>query len=194
MKLGILGGTFDPIHQGHLRLAIAAQKEFSLKKVIFIPAFLPPHKETRENLTPADLRYRMVLAAIAPFPQFEISDCEIRRAGVSYTIDTVRGIRHKYPQEELYFIVGLDTLREFSTWRDAEEIQRELRFLVARRKGSSEAIDALPEAQWISMPECPISSSEIRLQIQNGNLPRRDLPEAVADFIENNRLYRKCHD
>ena len=107
--LGILGGTFDPIHIGHLRIAEAVYERIALEQIIFIPAFVPPHK-VGQDYAPAEHRYAMTELAVKPYPHFIVSDMELRRSGVSYTIDTLRELRQIYPDKELYFIIGADSV------------------------------------------------------------------------------------
>ena len=211
MKIGILGGTFDRIHEGHLTLARAAREQFSLGKILFIPAFIPPHKAARRDLTPAPYRYRMVELAIKGEPAFEISDVELNRPDVSYTVDTLRALKMKYPQAGLFLIVGSDTLAEIPHWREPEEIARLATILVARRfsphpvplplRGRGEAARRASLARgrgegtdvhWIEMPGCPISSSAIREAIRQGRpLEKGVLPQDVEDYIRKMKLYEK---
>ena len=190
MKIGILGGTFDPIHQGHIALAYAAKKEYGLDKVLFVPALIPPHKTARRDLTPAPYRYRMVEIALRPHLNFEVSDIEFSRAEVSYTVDTLKALKKKYPQDEFFLILGADSLAEISHWREADQIQKLARLLVAPRT-HFEAKNASPNVSWIPMPECPISSSEIRSQIAQGQFKdKASLPEGVENYIHRMKLYQ----
>ena len=193
MNLGFFGGTFDPIHEGHLVLAREARKQFKLQKVLFIPAFIPPHKTSRRDLTPAPYRYRMVELALRDEPCFEISDVELSRPDVSYTVDTLRALKKKYPEGQLFFIMGSDTLAEIPFWREPEEIRKRVLFLVAERKGALPPPPwASSEVRWIRMPEIPIASSEIRKQIREGKTLGPDvLPPAVEQYISRMKLYRK---
>ena len=194
MKIGILGGTFDPIHQGHLVLARTAKKQFQLDKILFVPAFIPPHKTSRRDLTPAPYRYRMVELAIRKEPDFEISHAELDRPDISYTVDTLRALQKKYPGAELFLILGVDALKQFPGWHEPEEIRRLAVFLVAPRdsgeKRSPEKGSLLErDVKWIDMPICPLSSSKIRQEIREGKAVGDALPEGVEAYIRRMKLY-----
>ncbi len=191
MKLGIFGGTFDPIHAGHITLARHAQNQFHLDKILFIPAFIPPHKAANRMLTPAPYRYRMVEIAIAGNPYFEISSAELNRAELSYTVDTLRKLKEEHPLANLFLIVGEDSLSDFSTWRDPAEIKKMAGLLVAPREGSAHKFAADQTVQWIHMPVCPFSSSMIRKRIQEGSPVGDMLPPGVEDYIQTMHLYGK---
>ncbi len=191
MKIGILGGTFDPIHEGHLAIARAAKNQFHLDKVFFVPAFLPPHKTARRDLTPAPYRYRMVEMAIRNEPSFEISDAELNRPDISYTVDTLKAFKEKYPAAELYFIVGSDTMPEIPKWYQPDEINRLVKFLMAPREGVDQNA-ALPypkNTQWIKMTEVPASSSRIREMLKQGRPVGPVLPEGVESYLKRMNLY-----
>ncbi len=191
MKLGILGGTFDPIHNGHLELGKRAKEQFGLDQILFIPAFIPPHKASRHDLTPAPYRYRMVELAIGGHPGFEISPMELNRPDISYTVDTLRLLKEKHPGVELYLILGEDSVAEISSWQEPEEIFKLARLLVAHRKGPCPAAAAQPEIIWIDMPVCAYSSSEIRRLIREGKPATSMLPQGVEDYIHQMKLYQK---
>jgi nicotinate-nucleotide adenylyltransferase len=198
-KLGIMGGTFDPIHYGHLVAAEMARSEFNLNKVLFIPTGTPPHKN-RGDISAADLRYEMVESAIKDNPAFICSDIEIRRQGPSYTVDTMRVLNRAWPEHELYFITGTDALREIFSWHEAEEILNLIQFIGASRPGF-DASDFLlhvqeehPEIQGkihhLEVPALAISSTDIRHRVKHGQPIRYLLPESVRLFIEKSNLYR----
>ena len=190
-KIGIFGGTFDPIHRGHLDLARHALKQFRLTKVLFVPALIPPHKSARRDMTPAPYRYRMVETAVREEPQFEVSDIEFSRPEISYTVDTLRTLKKFYPSSELYLILGADSLAEIPKWREADEIVKLARLLVARRPGVTVVLPPY-SVQWIDMSECSLSSSEIRQAISRGDLlPDEIVPQDVQDYIQKMQLYRK---
>jgi nicotinate-nucleotide adenylyltransferase len=191
MKIGILGGTFDPIHEGHLAIARAAKKQFQLDKVFFIPALAPPHKVGRRDLTPAAHRYRMVELAIRNEPAFEISDIEFNRPDLSYTVETLRMLKSKHPNNEWFLILGADSLAELHKWRESDEIKTLATILVAARPGTKKDHYG-HEVNWVSMPEQPISSSEIRKHISEGTpIPQGALPEAVEGYIKKMHLYKE---
>ena len=135
MSIGVLGGTFNPIHFGHLRVAEEVREEFNLRKIIFVPSAQPPHKSP-ENIIPSNHRKEMVEIAIEGNRFFEISEIEINRKGNSYTIDTIYDFKKKY-NEDIFLISGVDTFREFSTWRSVEELVKSCHFIVASRPGGS---------------------------------------------------------
>ena len=191
MKIGIFGGTFDPVHQGHLQLAQNARSQFSLDKVIFVPAFQPPHKQTLPSLTSAADRYEMTRLAIAGQPFFEISDCELKRKGVSYTVDTLVEFESQYPGATFFLILGKDAFEGVAYWHRADELKKKVRFLVAQRENLEVPASGGVPAEWIQMPLCPISASGIRTAIKQGKLVDDDLPPKVLEYIQTNALYRK---
>lgn len=197
-RLGIMGGTFDPIHYGHLVAAEMARAEFSLNKVLFIPSGTPPHKD-RSDITAAGLRFEMVERAIQDNPAFEISALELRRKGPSYTVDTLRVLRRTWPEHEFYFITGSDALRQIFSWREVEEILMMTKFIGAARPGF-DASDFLlqvqkerPETQerihYIEVPALAISSTDIRARVKRGQPIRYLLPEPVRLYIQQHGLY-----
>lgn len=197
-RLGVMGGTFDPIHYGHLVAAEMARSEFQLSNVLFIPSGKPPHK-SRTDITTGELRYAMVERAIADNPEFTCSAMEIERQGPSYTIETLRILDKTWPEHELYFITGTDALREIFSWREAEEILSLTHFIGAARPGF-EARDFLAKVQkehpeildrihYLEVPALAISSTDIRLRVRQGKPVRYLLPEAVRLFIEQTNLY-----
>ena len=173
-------------------MAHAALRQFGLDKVLFIPAFIPPHKKEKRDMTPAPYRYRMVEAAIADQPAFEISDMEFLRPEISYTVETLQDLKKKYPEDELFLILGSDSLIELPKWRDPDEISRLAKILVARRPGSASSNPESFEVQWIEMPECPLSSSEIREKLRRSeNLGENILPAGVLEYVRKTKLYQE---
>ena len=197
-RLGIMGGTFDPIHYGHLVAAEMARGEFNLSKVLFIPSGTPPHK-IRRDVSAANLRYEMVELAIKDNPEFDLSALEIERKGLSYTVETIRILRRTWPEHELYFITGTDALLEIFSWREAEEILTMIQFIGAARPGF-DASDFLlkvqhehPETQgrihYLEVPALAISSTDIRSRVRHGQPIRYLLPEPVRLFLQKHGLY-----
>ncbi|MDP4127536.1 MAG: nicotinate-nucleotide adenylyltransferase [Bacillota bacterium] len=197
-RLGIMGGTFDPIHYGHLVAAEMARGEFQLDKVLFIPTGNPPHKD-RKDILPGELRYKMVERAVQDNPAFDISALEIERKGPSYTVETLRILRRTWPEHELYFITGTDALREIFSWREYEEILTLIQFIGAARPGF-EAGEFLLKVQQehpeiegrihhLEVPALAISSTDIRSRVRNGQPIRYLLPDPVRVFIEQHGLY-----
>ncbi len=188
MRIGILGGTFDPPHVGHL---IAAQDTFdalSLDKLLFIPARVPPHKQ-HETVSPADVRLRMVSAAIDGDERFEASDVELRRTGPSYTIDTLRELKERFPADALFLLVGVDQVREFATWREPEEVLRCAQLVMLTRGGIEEAPQGDIVHATVPVTRIDISSTLVRQRARAGLPIRYLVPEAVEKMIVTERLY-----
>ncbi len=187
MKIGILGGTFNPIHIGHLILADEVREKLSLDKVIFVPTYIPPHKQNSE-VAAADERLRMVKAAIKGNKFFKTSDIEIKRKGPSYTVDTMEALNKKFPGEELYFITGSDLLKYLDEWKDFQELLRLVKFVVATRPGYPlEKITSY--VQRISIRAVDVSAFEIRQCIKESKSFRYLVPEAVFEYINKKKLY-----
>ena len=190
MKVGIFGGTFDPIHNGHLITAVAVKELRNLDKIIFIPSFIAPHKIDR-LCSSHEHRIEMLKKAIIGIPYFDYSDFEIKKEGVSYTIDTLKFLQNKYDDIEL--IIGYDNLLEFSTWKDPDEILKMIKLVVLKRKVQNEPIvkDKFYYAsEIIETPTIEISSTAIRERVGN-NLPINFLvPDAVMEYINYFNLYK----
>lgn len=202
-RIGVMGGTFDPIHQGHLVTAEEAWKQFGLDLVLFVPSGHPPHKEERESLDP-EYRYLMTVIATATNPHFSVSRMEVDREGPSYTIDTVKEIHRVYGRNTaVFFITGADAILEILTWRKPEELLHECTFIAATRPGYDlkKLEESLPEAEkerhetdprvrTMEVPALAISSTDIRLRVKTGRPIRYLVPEGVAEFIKKNGFYR----
>ncbi len=186
MRLALYGGTFDPIHNGHLLLARDALESLKLDRIIFIPAALSPHK-LATNPAPAQLRLQMLAAAIADEPGFALDDCELARPGPSYAIDTVERIRALYRDATLFYLIGADNVRELHTWRRIEDLRRLTEFVVFGR-----STDGLQEgADFPVLPRrIDISASEIRQRVAQGASIRYLVPEAVRSLIATHHLYQ----
>lgn len=197
-KIGIMGGTFDPIHIGHLILAQSAFEQLNLDKVIFIPAGRPPHKQDRSGASNED-RAEMVRLAIHEDPHFERSLIEMESQELSYTYATLKKISELHPQDELYFIIGQDSLENFSTWYKPEEIVKYAHIVAADRPDCDQSkMEALLEKNrqqyhadfiGISCPDIQISSSELREKIANGGCFRYFTPESVYEYIIEHQIY-----
>jgi nicotinate-nucleotide adenylyltransferase len=200
-KLGILGGSFNPIHLGHLILAETAREALSLERVIFIPAKLPPHKRGAPLADGAD-RLAMVRLAVAGNPAFSVSDIELRRPGVSYTVDTVRALREKLGAGvQIYFLIGMDTVGELAAWHEIARLSRLCRLVPMSRPGQAKPEAAALERavgrrparailrRALPMPLIGISSSEIRRRVAGGRTIRYLIPDRVAAYIRRRRLY-----
>lgn len=190
MKIGIFGGTFDPIHLGHLALARHAQVQFSLDKVLFIPTYQTPHKPTSSLITSAKHRYAMAALAIEKEPLFEICDCELKRQGISYTFETLEQLHQQYPRASFFLILGEDSLDGIDDWYQAEQIKQRVTCLVARRKGCDGHVSLGFKVEWIHMPLYPISASKIREAIRQGRPVEQHLSGKIYQYIQRHRLYR----
>jgi len=198
-RLGIYGGSFDPVHTGHLVIAEMACQECKLDKVLFIPAGSPPHK-TNRKLAPPEERYDMVRLAIEGNPFFEASTIEIRREGRSFTIDTLKSLREIYSSDwEFWLIIGMDSLMEIRAWRDSFQIMQMCKLAVYPRSGylidrcykEAESLkrETGVEIVFISGPIIEISSSDIRKRIEAGKSIRYLVPESVHNYIQEHSLY-----
>lgn len=188
MRIGILGGTFNPIHIGHLILAEEVREKIKLDKIIFVPAYLPPHKDN-SNIAPADHRYKMIKLAIKSSRYLKASDIEIKRNGRSYTIDTLREFKNIYPNDELYFIIGSDLLKYLEEWKDLNEIIKMVKFIVATRPGY--ALEKIPSyISTIPIRAVDISGFEIRQAIKENRSFRYLMPESVFNYISKKGLYK----
>ncbi len=200
-RIGILGGTFDPPHLGHLLIAETARVALDLETVMFLPAG-EPWLKSGQRITPAEHRLRMVQLAVADNPNFCVSDCEIRRGGATYTVDTLRELRCGFPSEtELYFIVGSDVLDQFHQWKEPEAILALCRLVVIERPGGPEEgiaalrgtfSDALDAGAVVSVagPRVDFSASELRRVLAASQSTRYQIPDTVAKYIAEHDLYR----
>jgi nicotinate-nucleotide adenylyltransferase len=185
-RIGIFGGTFDPPHLAHLIIAEQAREQLRLDKVIFIPARIPPHK-IRRKTTSAEDRMWMTELAVAGNPFFSVSDIEVSRQGVSYTIDTLKSLKSIYPKSKFYLLLGSDNYTAFHTWYKPKLI-RKLSTLVVYRRG--EAGRGTPGVVVIAGPALDLSSSMIRQRIRRRLGIRYMVPNAVETYIRLHRLYR----
>lgn len=200
-KLGLMGGTFDPIHHGHLVAAEAARSEFGLDKVVFVPSGQPPHK-SGHGVTSKENRYLMTELATLSNPRFEVSKVEVERQGYSYAIDTVRYFKNLLPADgELYFITGADAVSDIVSWHAARELFHYCTFIAATRPGfRQEAIrerleaamspEELAKIAAVEVPAMAISSTDIRERLAAGRTIKYLVPEVVEDFIRKNDLYQ----
>lgn len=199
MRLGIMGGTFDPVHYGHLVTAEEALAQFGLDKVVFMPTGQPAAKRHRE-VSPIESRYLMTVLATASNPDFDVSRLEIDRPGPTYTVDTLEELRAELGESaELFFITGADAVWEILTWKDPERFAGLATFIAATRPGYDLArfrLEAaggdLPRIEFMEVPALAISSTDIRARVA-GRLPIRYLlPESVAAFIGKSGLYQEA--
>lgn len=215
-RLGIIGGTFNPIHYGHLAAAEEVRDRLKLDRVLFIPSFLPPHKQ-EEDMPSAVQRLEMVRLAISGNNYFKVSDIEVKRGGKSYTIDTIDALLPQHPGAELYFITGLDSFLDIQTWKDWERLLKLCFFVVLSRPGYSFADlarivfmkESAPDLAALDRQETEqvtmksgdfkgylerislydISSTDIRTRIRQARTIKYHLPEAVEHYIIENKLY-----
>lgn len=184
--MGILGGTFDPIHLGHLAAARAAMDCQHLDRVLFIPTGVPPHRPA----TVADAKHRIEMCrlAIDGEKRFEVSDIEVRRHGVSYTVDTMRELRQLYPNDELFLILGWDAAKLFSSWHEPGEVRRLASVVIVTRSGSGPPTGTSDIVCEAATPD--ISASKLRRALSSGERVTDMLPEPVAAYIAKHGLYR----
>jgi nicotinate-nucleotide adenylyltransferase len=198
--LGILGGTFDPIHYGHIVAAECARDAFKLDRVIFVPAARPPHKEGVEVLDSQE-RLHMVSAALKDNPHFAVSALEIERPGLSYTIETIEFFQEQYTGVQIYFIMGTDALLLLNTWKEADRLAAMCRFIIVTRPGyhldrSHAGLQDITPVLWdnlqvLPVPGLHISSSDIRQRVARGQTIKYLLPPVVEEYILQRGLYVK---
>lgn len=198
-RIGLMGGTFDPIHHGHLVTAEEARYQFKMGKVIFIPSAVPPHK-TRKDISHPIHRLGMTKNAISTNSYFEVSDIEVQREGLSYTIDTVYEMKKKYTGWELFFITGADAVLEILTWKNVIGLLEQCFFIAATRPGFKlesleQKLDDLPKKCFnkiitMEVPALAISSTDIRNRVRDGRPIKYLLPEKVEEYIYSNKLYK----
>lgn len=198
-RIGILGGTFDPIHVGHLMTAEAVRDEFGLDKVIFVPAAVPPHKMDQQ-VTEAKHRYLMTVLATNSNPHFDVSSVEMDRPGPSYTIDTIYELKRQYGENtDLFFITGADAIAEIPTWDRIEELLGLCQFIAAARPGFLPNVDNIKEyfgelgsarIHRLETPELEISSTNIRDRVKRGFSIKYIVPSTVENYIYKEGLYK----
>ena len=200
-KVGILGGTFNPIHMGHLIMAEEVCRHHNLSRVIFIPAYIPPHKYV-EDLANANQRYQMVQHAIKEISKFEVSYLEIKREGKSFTIDTVQEILHHYGEDsDIFLIMGADSLNELELWKDIKKISQLCHFVIVNRTGyntepSARLVEIIGkdkvsdmERLRLTIEPVGISSTDIRKRINDGVEIKNLVPKCVEVYIKEHGLY-----
>lgn len=201
MKIGILGGTFNPIHIGHLIIAEEVYNVHNLSKIVFIPVNHPPHKDVNK-LVDSSHRYQMVKEAINKFNYFEVSDVEIKRKGKSFTIDTIKILQEQYgPDSDLFLIIGADSLNELNTWKEIKLLTEMCKFVVVNRPEyditdlqhlenifDKNTVSGIKN-RMVQIPPVGISSSDIRERIKNGNSIQFWTPDPVNNYIKQHKLY-----
>lgn len=198
MRLGLMGGTFDPPHYGHLVIAEEARLVFGLDRVDFVTSADPPHKQGRE-ITTAEHRFAMTLLSVASNPFFRVSRREIERSGPSYSVDTLQEYGREWPGAEIYFVTGADAILEILTWHRADEAMRLCTFIAATRPGYDLArmervlpSDYLARIRTVSVPGIEISSTDIRERLRQGKSIRYLVAEPVEQYIATYGLYREA--
>ncbi|HVE29624.1 MAG TPA: nicotinate-nucleotide adenylyltransferase [Mycobacteriales bacterium] len=191
MRLGVMGGTFDPVHHGHLVAASEVQNLFSLDEVAFVPSG-EPWQKAGKLVSPAEHRYLMTVIATASNPGFWVSRVDIDRPGPTYTIDTLRDLSAQHPDAELFFITGADALEQILSWKDADELFGLAHFVGVTRPGYVLSDDHLPRdaVSLVEVPAMAISSSACRERVLAGRPVWYLVPDGVVQYIGKHRLYR----
>ena len=189
-RIGIMGGTFDPIHHGHLVAASEVAGRFELDEVVFVPTGQPYQKGGA--VSPAEDRYLMTVIATAENPQFSVSRIDIDRGGPTYTVDTLRDLRALNPDTDLFFITGADALAQLLTWRDSEELFSLAHFIGVTRPGHHLTDHGLPEGgvSLVEVPALAISSTDCRARVAKGDPIWYMVPDGVVRYIDKRELYR----
>jgi len=190
VRIAVLGGTFNPVHLGHLNIAGEVQAELGYQRIIFVPANIPAHKNMEMDAGPEN-RLKMLELAASPYPDFLVDDCELTRGGTSYTIDTIWELSRRYPIDgKPGLIIGDDLVEDFKTWWDVDRLVELVDLIVARRRSPANVEIRYP-CRYIDNSLYPISSSQIRKKVYSGNgdTVRKWLPPEVFDYIQENDLY-----
>ncbi len=209
MRIGIFGGTFNPVHVGHIRGSISVYEAFELDRVIFIPTGIPPHK--KDDVAPAEYRYKMVSLSVEGLKNFYVSRVEIDSNRVNYTIDTIKSLQNKYKNDDMFFVVGTDAFFYFDLWKDCEELVKLISFIlmkrpeynikpIVRKYGNrlefvtvDKKFGSKPVKGCVYIytpPAFDISSSMIRYKIKKGEAIKYLVPEKVENFIKDKGLYQ----
>lgn len=191
LRVGVMGGTFDPIHNGHLVAASEVAARFSLDEVVFVPTGSPTFKQN-QKVSQAEHRYLMTVIATASNPQFTVSRVDIDRVGLTYTVDTLRDLHKERPDDEFFFITGADAIKQILSWKDAEELFVMAQFVAVTRPGHKLDVAALPDGR-VSMLEIPamaISSTNCRERARAGLPVWYLVPDGVVQFISKHQLYQ----
>lgn len=190
-RLGVMGGTFDPVHHGHLVAASEVAAEFALDEVIFVPTGQPSFKQDVE-VTAAEHRYLMTVIATASNPRFTVSRVDIDRGGLTYTVDTLRDLAKQRPDADLFFITGADAIAQILTWKDAPELFAMAHFVGVTRPGHALSVDGLPRdrVSVLEIPALSISSTDVRARARKGKPVWYLVPDGVVQYIGKHGLYR----
>jgi nicotinate-nucleotide adenylyltransferase len=190
-RLGVMGGTFDPIHHGHLVAASEAAAELGLDEVVFVPTGRPSFKQDVE-VTPAEHRYLMAVIATASNPRFTVSRVDIDRPGLTYTVDTLRDLRASRPEADLFFISGADAIEQLLTWKDPDQLWEMAHFVAVTRPGHTLSVEGIPEGavSVLEVPALAISSTDCRERARTGEPVWYLVPDGVVQYIAKHQLYR----
>ncbi len=190
-RIGVMGGTFDPIHHGHLVAASEVAARYDLEEVVFVPTGHPSFKQ-EQRVTPAEDRYLMTVIATASNPRFTVSRVDIDRPGLTFTVDTLRDLSAARPEAELYFITGADALEQIMRWKDTDEMFRMAHFVGVTRPGHHLSLDGLPSdrVSELEIPALAISSTDIRVRAAAGHPVWYLVPDGVVQYIGKHGLYR----
>jgi nicotinate-nucleotide adenylyltransferase len=190
-RIGVMGGTFDPVHHGHLVAASEVARSFGLDEVIFVPTGQPWHKGA---VSAAEHRYLMTVIATASNPQFTVSRVDIDRAGTTYTIDTLRDISEQRPEAELFFITGADAIAQILDWKDVSELFGLAHFVAVTRPGHVLSVSGLPkdDVSLLEVPALAISSTDCRARVRRGFPVWYLVPDGVVQYISKHHLYRSA--
>jgi nicotinate-nucleotide adenylyltransferase len=188
-RIGVMGGTFDPIHHGHLVAASEVAASFDLDEVIFVPTGQPWHKQA---VSPSEHRYLMTVIATASNPSFSVSRVDINRSGTTYTIDTLRDLQKQRPDAELFFITGADAVAQILSWRDHDELWDLAHFVAVSRPGHALSAAGLPSdgVSLLEIPALAISSTDCRDRVSRGKPVWYLVPDGVVQYIAKHHLYR----
>ncbi|MFC8682379.1 nicotinate-nucleotide adenylyltransferase [Microbacterium ureisolvens] len=188
-RIGVMGGTFDPVHHGHLVAASEVAQWFDLDEVVFVPTGQPWQKE---DVSPSEHRYLMTVIATASNPRFTVSRVDIDREGPTYTIDTLRDLKAQRPDAELFFITGADAIAQILSWRDHDELWDLAHFVAVSRPGHVLNTDGLPsdDVSQLEIPALAISSTDCRDRVQRGHPVWYLVPDGVVQYIAKHHLYR----
>lgn len=190
LKIGIFGGTFNPIHKGHIKLAKSALKDLKLDRIYFVPAYMPPHKVITETISPLH-RKNMVSAAIKQIPKFKLCLFELNKKRKSYSIDTIKYFKKKYAQKaDLYFLIGADSLKTFGTWKEAKKLPKLVKFVSYDRPGYCIEKNRFSISAMSGL-NADISSHEIRARVRRNKGILDAVPKKVAVYIKRHKLYQK---
>jgi len=190
-RVGVMGGTFDPVHHGHLVAASEVAARFDLDEVVFVPTGHPTFKQEQE-VTVAEHRYLMTVIATASNPRFTVSRVDVDREGLTFTVDTLRDLKAQRPDAELFFITGADAIEQILTWKDAEELFTMAQFVAVTRPGHTLSVDGLPgdRVHVLEIPALAISSTDVRERARAGHPVWYLVPDGVVQYIAKHRLYR----